>query len=88
MKITKSQLRKIIKEEISRILEMTPEEMNMLYGDPSKDQEAGHATRYDRMGMEQKGRYDANEGKEPQYKGDEKYMRGYKGAMAEKGTEV
>jgi len=88
MKITKTQLRQIIKEEVNRILEMTPEEMNMLYGDPAKSSGAGGPSRYDRMGMEQKGRYDANEGRKPQYKGDEKYMRGYEGAMAEKAAKV
>jgi len=79
MKITKTQLRQIIKEEISKVIS---EEYDPY--DPSNLDIKDTPSQYDRLDMYDRGVYDANEGREPQNAGDPRYMKGYETTMREK----
>ena len=79
MKITKTQLRRVIREEISKVIS---EEYDPF--DPSNLDIRDTPSQYDRLDMYDRGVYDANEGNEPQYAGDPRYMKGYETTMREK----
>ena len=79
MKITKTQLRRVIREEISKVIS---EEYDPF--DPSNIDIKDTPSQYDRLSPYDRGVYDANEGDEPQMKGDVRYMRGYQTALYDK----
>jgi hypothetical protein len=82
MKITKTQLRRVIREEISKVISEDYEDYDPF--DPSNIDIKHTPSQYDRLDMYDRGVYDANKGNEPQNKGDVRYMRGYQTALYDK----